>query len=76
MRRLAFLPALIALTLPLAAVSHSSHTTYSNHGLSVSTDDWESVRDCSAIHVRYNERDVPVTEENVPVGQPALAQSA
>lgn len=68
MRRLAFMSTLIALTLPLAAVSHSSHSTYSNHGLSVSTDDWEDVRDCSAIHVRYNDRDVPVVEENVPVG--------
>lgn len=69
MRRLAFLPALIALTMPLAAVSHSSHNNvYSNHGLSVSIDDWEGVRDCSALHVRYNERDIPVVEENVPVG--------
>ncbi|HXH93975.1 MAG TPA: hypothetical protein VNN25_20515 [Thermoanaerobaculia bacterium] len=68
MRRLAFLPALIALTLPLAAVSHSSHSTYSNHGLSVTTDDWEDIRDCSALHVTYNDRSVPVVEENVPVG--------
>jgi hypothetical protein len=68
MRRLAFLATLIALTLPLAAVSHSSHNSYSNHGLSITTEDWEDVRDCSAIHVRYNDRDVPVVEENVPVG--------
>ncbi|MEA2237645.1 MAG: hypothetical protein QOC81_2369 [Thermoanaerobaculia bacterium] len=67
MRRLTFLAALVALTLPLAAVSHSSHN-YSNHGLSVSIDDWEDVRDCSALHVRYNDRDVAVIEENVPVG--------
>src|SRR5258707_471545 len=67
MRRLALLPALIALTLPLAAGSHSYNNEYSGHGLSVSIDDWEDVRDCSAIHVRYNDRSVPVVEENVPV---------
>ena len=67
MRRLALLPALIALTMPLAAGSHSYNNDYSRHGLSVSIDDWEDVRDCSALHVRYNERDVPVIEENVPV---------
>jgi DUF4097 and DUF4098 domain-containing protein YvlB len=69
MRRLAFLPVLIALTLPLAAGSHSSHNNYhSGHGLSISIDDWEDVRDCSAIRARYNDRDIPVIEENVPVG--------
>lgn len=69
MRRLALLPALIALTLPLAAVSNSSHDhhNYSSHGLSVSVDDWEGVRDCSGLHVTYNERIVSVIEENVPV---------
>ena len=67
MRRLALLPALIALTLPLAAGSHSYNNDYSGHGLSVSIDDWEDVRDCSSIHVRYNDRSVPVVEENVPV---------
>lgn len=67
MRRLALLPALIALTLPLAAGSHSYNNNDSNHGLSVSIDDWEDVRDCSALHIRYNERDVPVIEENLPV---------
>src|SRR5260370_21814743 len=68
MRRLALVPALIALALPLAAVSdYHGHSEYSNHGLSVSIDDWEDVRDCSAIHVRYNDRSVPVVEENVPV---------
>jgi DUF4097 and DUF4098 domain-containing protein YvlB len=70
MRRLALLPALIALTMPLAAGSNSNHehNNYSNHGLSVSIDDWEDVRDCTALHVRYNDRDIPVIEENVPVG--------
>jgi hypothetical protein len=67
MRRLALLPALIALTLPLAAGSHSYNNEYSGHGLSVSIDDWEDVRDCSSIHVLYNNRSVPVVEENVPV---------
>src|SRR4051795_9721219 len=68
MQRLALASALMALTLPLAAVSDShSHSSYSNHGLSVSIDDWEDVRDCSALHVRYNDRNVPVVEENVPV---------
>lgn len=68
MRRLVLLPALIALTMPLAAVSNSNHEhNYSSHGLSVSIDDWEDVRDCSALHVRYNDHDVPVIEENVPV---------
>jgi hypothetical protein len=67
MRRLALLPALIALTLPLAAGSHSYNSDYSSHGLSVSIDDWEDVRDCSALHVRYNDRAVSVIEENVPV---------
>jgi hypothetical protein len=69
MRRLSILPALIALALPIAAVSGPSHghSNYSNHGLSVSIDDWEDVRDCSALHVRYNDRTVPVIEENVPV---------
>jgi hypothetical protein len=67
MRRLAFLPALIVLTMPLAAGSHSSNNEYSGHGLSVSIEDWEDVRDCSSIHVRYNDRSVPVIEENVPV---------
>jgi DUF4097 and DUF4098 domain-containing protein YvlB len=67
MRRLALLPALIALTLPLAAGSHSYNNEYSGHGLSVSIDDWQDVRDCSAIHVTYNDRNVPVVEENVPV---------
>jgi hypothetical protein len=69
MRRLSILPALIALALPIAAVSGPYHgrSEYSNHGLSVSIDDWEDVRDCSALHVRYNDRTVPVIEENVPV---------
>jgi hypothetical protein len=68
MRRLALVPALIALALPLAAVSdYHGHSDYSNHGLSVSIDDWEDVRDCSALRVRYNARVVPVVEENVPV---------
>jgi DUF4097 and DUF4098 domain-containing protein YvlB len=69
MRRLSILPALIALALPIAAVSGPYHgrSEYSNHGLSVSIDDWEDVRDCSALHVRYNDRSVPVIEENVPV---------
>ena len=68
MRRLALVPALIALALPLAAVSdYHGHSDYSNHGLSVSIDDWEDVRDCSALHVSYNDRTVPVVEENVPV---------
>jgi hypothetical protein len=68
MRRLALVPALIALALPLAAISdYHGHSEYSNHGLSVSIDDWEDVRDCSALHVTYNDRSVPVVEENVPV---------
>jgi hypothetical protein len=69
MRRLSILPALIALALPIAAVSgpYHGHSEYSNHELSVSIDDWEDVRDCSALHVRYNDRTVPVIEENVPV---------
>ncbi|HEV7429021.1 MAG TPA: hypothetical protein VGQ46_21920 [Thermoanaerobaculia bacterium] len=68
MRRLALVPALIALALPIAAVSdYHGHSNYSNHGLSVSIDDWEDVRDCSALHVSYNDRNVPVVEENVPV---------
>jgi hypothetical protein len=67
MRRLSLVAALIALTLPLAAVTYHGRSEYSNHGLSVSIDDWEDVRDCSALHVRYNDRTVPVIEENVPV---------
>ena len=67
MRRLSILAALIALTLPLSAGSSHGRSEYSNHGLSVSIDDWEDVRDCSALHVRYNDRSVPVIEENVPV---------
>ncbi|MEA2339433.1 MAG: hypothetical protein QOE82_3440, partial [Thermoanaerobaculia bacterium] len=68
MQRLALASALVALALPLAAVSdYHGHSSYSNHGLSVSIDDWEDVRDCSALHVRYNDRTVPVIEENVPV---------
>jgi hypothetical protein len=68
MQRLALASALVALALPLAAVSdYHGHSNYSNHGLSVSIDDWEDVRDCSALHVRYNDRTVPVIEENVPV---------
>lgn len=69
MRRLSLVPALIALAIPIAAVSgpYHGHSEYSNHGLSVSIDDWEDVRDCSALHVRYNDRNVPVIEENVPV---------
>jgi hypothetical protein len=67
MRRLSILSALIALTLPLTAVTYHGNREYSNHGLSVSIDDWEDVRDCSALHVRYNDRNVPVIEENVPV---------
>jgi hypothetical protein len=67
MRRLTFLTVLIALTMPLAAGSHSYNNEYSGHGLNVSIDDWQDVRDCSAIHVRYNDRNVPVIEENVPV---------
>lgn len=67
--RLALVPALIALALPIAAISGSDHghANYSNHNLSVSIDDWEDVRDCSALHVRYNDRVIPVIEENVPV---------
>jgi hypothetical protein len=69
MRRLTLVPALIALAIPIAAISgpYHGHSEYSNHGLSVSIDDWEDVRDCSALHVRYNDRNVPVIEENVPV---------
>lgn len=67
MRRLSLVTALIALTLPLAAGSHSYSNEYSNHNLTVSVDDWEDVRDCSAIHVRYNDRTIPVIEENLPV---------
>src|SRR5438874_8337854 len=67
MRRLSLVTGLIALTLPLAAVTYHGHGDYSNHGLSVSIDDWEDVRDCSALHVRYNDRTVPVVEENVAV---------
>jgi DUF4097 and DUF4098 domain-containing protein YvlB len=69
MQRLSLLPALLALSLPIAAVSGPSHghSDYTNNNLSVSVDDWEDVRDCSAIHVRYNDRSVPVVEENVPV---------
>lgn len=67
MRRLSLLTALIALTLPLAAVTSHGNREYSNHGLSVSIDDWEDVHDCSALRVRYNDRNVPVIEENVPV---------
>ena len=67
--RLALVPALIALALPIAAVSGPDHSRseYSNHNLTVSIDDWGDVRDCSALHVRYNDRVVPVIEENVPV---------
>jgi hypothetical protein len=68
MRRLALVSALIALALPLAAVSgYHGHSSDSNHGLSVSIDDWEDLRDCSALRVHYNDRTVPVVEENVPV---------
>jgi hypothetical protein len=68
MRRLVLVPTLIALALPLAAVSdHHGHRDDSNRGLSVSIDDWEDVRDCSALRVTYNGRTVPVVEENVPV---------
>jgi len=67
MRRLLLVTTLIALTLPLAAVTYHGRSEYSNHGLSVSVDDWEDVRDCSALHVRYNDRTIPVIEENVPV---------
>jgi hypothetical protein len=68
MRRLALVSALIALAIPVAVLSRSSsHSSYSDHNLSVSIDNWEDVRDCSAIHVRYNDRTVPVIEENVPV---------
>jgi DUF4097 and DUF4098 domain-containing protein YvlB len=68
MRRLALLSALIALALPLAAVSdYHGHSSYSNHGLSVSIDDFDNARDCSALRVRDNDRSVPVVEENVPV---------
>jgi hypothetical protein len=66
MRRLAFGTTLLALTLPLVA-AHGNHSTY-GHGLSVSIDDWEDVKDCSALHVRDNDRTIPVIEENVPVG--------
>jgi len=70
MRRLALVPALIALAIPIVVLSGSgTHSSYSNHNhnLSVSIDDWQDVRDCSAIHVSYNDRTVPVIEENVPV---------
>jgi len=69
MRPLSLVPALIALALPIAAVSgpYHGHSDYSNNNLSVSVDDWEDVRDCSAIHVRYNDRSLPVIEENLPV---------
>ena len=67
MRRLSLMTALLALTLPLPAVTNHGNREYSNHGLTVSIDDWEDVRDCSALHVRYNDRNVPVIEENVPV---------
>jgi hypothetical protein len=66
MRRLA----LIALAIPLITLSASSsrgRSEYSNHGLSVSVDDWEDIRDCSALHVRYDDASVPVIEESVPV---------
>jgi hypothetical protein len=69
MRRFVLAPALLALCLPIAAASgpYHGHSDYSNNNLSVSVDDWEDVHDCSAIHVRYNDRSVPVLEENVPV---------
>jgi len=67
MRRLSLVTALLALTIPLAAVTSHENRQYSNHGLSVSIDDWEDVHDCSALHVRYNGSSVPVIEENVPV---------
>ncbi len=68
MRRLALVSALIALAIPIAFLSASGrHNEYSNHNFSVSIDDWEDVHDCSAVHVTYNDRTVPVIEENVPV---------
>jgi len=71
MRRLALVSALIALAIPVVVLSrsssHSSSYSDHDHNLSVSIDDWEDVRDCSAVHVRYNDRTVPVIEENVPV---------
>lgn len=68
MRRLALVSALIALAIPVAVLSRSSgHRTYSDHNLSVSVDDWQDLRDCSAVHVSYNNSNVPVIEENVPV---------
>ncbi|MGH9420979.1 MAG: hypothetical protein ACRD3J_13470, partial [Thermoanaerobaculia bacterium] len=68
MRRLALVSALIAIAIPVTVLSRSGRNLeYSNHNLSVSVDDWEDVRDCSSIHVRYNDRTVPVIEENVPV---------
>ena len=68
MRRIAIVSALIAIAIPVAVLSRSNgERTYSRHGLSVSVDDWEDVRDCSSIHVSYNDRNVPVVEENVPV---------
>jgi DUF4097 and DUF4098 domain-containing protein YvlB len=68
MRRFALLSALVALAIPIAVLSGSStHRDYSDHNLSVSIDDWQDVRDCSAIHVSYNDRSIPVIEESVPV---------
>jgi DUF4097 and DUF4098 domain-containing protein YvlB len=71
MRRLALVSALIAIAIaiPVTVLSRSrgNNFEYNNNNLTVSVDDWEDVRDCSAIHVRYNDRTIPVIEENVPV---------
>ena len=68
MRRLALVSALIAIAIPVTVLSRSKgNLEYTNHNLSVSVDDWQDVRDCSAIHVSYNDRAIPVVEENVPV---------
>jgi hypothetical protein len=67
MRRFALGATLSLLTLPLIA-AHGNHSSNYGHGLSVSFNDWDDVRDCSALHVRDSDRTIPVIEDNVPVG--------
>lgn len=65
MRRILIPTAILALALP--AFAGRNH--WSNHGFSVNVDDeYQSITDCSQIHVTYDDRDVPVISEDLPVG--------
>jgi DUF4097 and DUF4098 domain-containing protein YvlB len=64
MRRLLIPIAALALALP----AYASHGRYNSHGFTVNIeDDDQNLTDCGQIHVTYDDRDVPMISESVPV---------